>query len=89
MSLVSIWAQAHSRAIGKDGTMPWHLPEDLAHFRRLTTGHPVIMGRATWESLGTKYQPLPGRRNIILTRSGMTFPGCETVSSFEEAKCGI
>lgn len=86
MSLAAIWAQAHNRAIGKNGGMPWHLPEDLAHLRRLTMGQPVIMGRATWDSLGEKYQPLPGRRNIVLTRSGDPIVGCETVSSFDEAK---
>lgn len=66
--------------------MPWHLPEDLAHFRRHTMGHPVIMGRATYESLDERFRPLPGRRNIILTRSGRRFPGAETASSFEEAR---
>jgi len=63
-----IWAQGHDRAIGKAGTMPWHLPEDLAFFRRMTMGHPVIMGRKTWESLSEKYRPLPGRQNIVITR---------------------
>lgn len=86
MSLVAIWAQAHDRAIGKDGSMPWHLPEDLAHFKRLTSGHPVIMGSRTYDSLGGKYRPLPNRRNIILTRSDREFPGCETVSSIEEVR---
>jgi dihydrofolate reductase len=63
-----IYARAANGVIGKDGTMPWHLPEDLAHFRTLTQGHPVIMGRKTWDSLPERFRPLPGRRNIVLTR---------------------
>ncbi|MFP7697090.1 dihydrofolate reductase [Trueperella sp. LYQ143] len=63
-----IWAQARHRALGRDGTLAWHLPEDMAFFRHLTTGHPVIMGRKTWDSLG-KYQPLPNRLNIVVSRS--------------------
>ncbi|MET4621404.1 dihydrofolate reductase [Arthrobacter sp. 2762] len=64
-----IWAQTKSGVIGKDGSMPWHLPEDLKHFSQLTTGHPVIMGRKTWESFPDKYRPLPGRTNIVVTRN--------------------
>jgi dihydrofolate reductase len=63
-----IWAQAHHRVIGLNGTMPWHLPEDLAHFKRTTLGCPVIMGRKTWDSLPLKFRPLPGRTNLVLTR---------------------
>lgn len=63
-----IWAQAHGGVIGANGTMPWHVPEDLAHFRAVTMSHPVIMGRATWESLPERFRPLPGRRNIVITR---------------------
>lgn len=68
-----IWAQARAAdggpgVIGRGGTLPWHLPEDLAHFRRITTGYPVIMGRTTWESLPPRFRPLPGRANIVLTR---------------------
>ena len=63
-----IWAQTVDGVIGRDGTMPWHLPEDLAHFRRTTQGHPVIMGRRTWESFPEKYRPLPGRTNIVVSR---------------------
>lgn len=63
-----IWAQTPDGVIGKDGDMPWHLPEDLRHFTRLTTGHPVIMGRKTWLSFPDKYRPLPGRTNIVITR---------------------
>ncbi|NKX51830.1 dihydrofolate reductase [Arthrobacter deserti] len=64
-----IWAQTTNGVIGKDGGMPWHLPEDLAHFKRTTAGHPVIMGRRTWESFPARYRPLPGRTNIVISRS--------------------
>ena len=64
-----IWAQARNRAIGRNGTMPWHVPEDLAFFRHVTNDHPVIMGRKTWEGLADKYRPLPNRTNIVVTRN--------------------
>ena len=63
-----IWAEARGGAIGRAGTMPWHLPEDLAHFKRTTLGDPVIMGRRTWESLPERFRPLPGRENTVVTR---------------------
>ncbi|MCQ9164558.1 dihydrofolate reductase [Arthrobacter sp. STN4] len=63
-----IWAQTNQGVIGADGGMPWHLPEDLAHFKRVTSGHPVVMGRKTWDSFPAKYRPLPGRTNIVVTR---------------------
>jgi dihydrofolate reductase len=63
-----IWAQSTSGVIGRDGGIPWHLPEDLARFKEITMGHPVVMGRLTWESLPPKVRPLPGRKNIVLTR---------------------
>lgn len=68
MQINLIWAQARNRVIGKDGSMPWHLPEDLAHLKRSTLGCPVIMGRKTWDSIPPKFRPLPGRDNIVLTR---------------------
>ncbi|RFA07413.1 dihydrofolate reductase [Subtercola boreus] len=68
MSLALIWAEARGGVIGYDGTMPWHLPEDLAHFRELTTGSAVVMGRRTWDSLPERFRPLPGRRNLVLSR---------------------
>jgi dihydrofolate reductase len=67
-SLHLIWAQAANGVIGKDNTLPWRLPEDLAHFKRTTLGSPVLMGRKTWDSLPSKFRPLPGRLNIVLTR---------------------
>lgn len=63
-----IWAQSDGGIIGSKGVMPWHLPEDLAHFKEITLGSPVIMGRKTWESLPQRFRPLPGRRNIVVTR---------------------
>ena len=68
MELALIYARAANGTIGKDGAMPWHLPEDLAHFKRLTNGCPVVMGRKTWDSLPARFRPLPGRRNIVITR---------------------
>jgi dihydrofolate reductase len=63
-----IYARARNGVIGKDNQLPWHLPEDLAHFKALTLGSPVIMGRRTWESLPPKFRPLPGRTNVVVTR---------------------
>ena len=68
MEIALIYARAANGVIGHNGTMPWHLPEDLAHFKRLTQGHPVIMGRKTWDSLPARFRPLPGRANIVVTR---------------------
>ena len=68
MKVGLIWAQARNGVIGKGGVMPWHLPEDLAHFREVTDGHPVVMGRATWLSLPDRFRPLPGRLNVVLSR---------------------
>jgi dihydrofolate reductase len=68
MQLNLIWAQARNGVIGKQGTMPWHLPEDLAHLKRTTLGCPVIMGRKTWDSLPLRFRPLPGRTNVVITR---------------------
>ena len=63
-----IFARSANGVIGKDNTMPWHLPEDLAHFKRQTQGCPVVMGRKTWDSLPPRFRPLPGRINIVVTR---------------------
>ena len=63
-----VWAQTTSGVIGRDGDMPWHLPEDLKHFNKVTSGHPVIMGRKTWLSFPDQYRPLPNRTNIVITR---------------------
>ncbi len=68
MGLNLIFARARNGVIGHHNTLPWHLPEDLAHFKQTTLGQPVIMGRKTWESLPQKFRPLPGRTNIVVTR---------------------
>lgn len=81
-----IWAQARGRVIGKDGQMPWHLPEDLAHFKAITTGSTVIMGRRTWDSLPPRFRPLDDRRNVVVTRqAGWRADGAEIVHSVAEA----
>lgn len=81
-----IYARAANGTIGKGGAMPWHLPEDLAHFKRLTSGCPVIMGRKTWDSLPARFRPLPGRRNIVVTRQeNWSQNGAQRASSLHEA----
>ena len=68
MQLNLIYARAANGVIGINGALPWHLPEDMAHFKRTTLGCPVIMGRKTWDSLPAKFRPLPGRTNVVITR---------------------
>jgi dihydrofolate reductase len=68
MTVGLIWAQSPSGVIGRAGGIPWRLPEDLARFKELTIGRTVVMGRLTWESLPPKVRPLPGRRNVVVTR---------------------
>lgn len=76
-------AQAANRVIGRDNRMPWHLPADLVHFKRITMGRPVVMGRKTWESIG---RALPGRLNIVITRSAdYAAPGATVVASLDAA----
>ncbi|XQF92584.1 type 3 dihydrofolate reductase [Pseudoalteromonas espejiana] len=83
MIISMIAAMANNRVIGLDNNMPWHLPADLQHFKKVTTGKPVIMGRKTFESIG---RPLPGRRNIIITRNeNYSVSGIETVTTPEAA----
>ncbi len=69
-ALILIAAIADNGVIGSDNRLPWQLPEDMRHFKALTMGHTVIMGRKTWESLPPKFRPLPGRDNIVVTRNG-------------------
>lgn len=86
MPLNLIWAQAANGVIGKDNAMPWHLPEDMAHFKALTQGCTVIMGRKTWDSLPPRFRPLPGRRNIVITRQADWHEnGAHRASSLPEA----
>ena len=81
-----IAAVAQNRAIGQNNQLLWHLPEDMRHFRETTRGKTVMMGRKTWESLPAAFRPLPGRRNIVLTRdAGYLAPGAETCHSLDEA----
>jgi dihydrofolate reductase len=78
-----IWAMGHNQVIGIDNKMPWHLPAELAYFRKVTTGHPIIMGRRTFESINSK--PLPRRTNIILTRDqAFTAEGVVVLHSVEQ-----
>lgn len=79
MRVSVIVAMAANHVIGKDGSLPWHLSEDLKHFKAITMGKPVVMGRLTWESIG---RPLPGRENIVLTgQTGYSAEGCTVVGS--------
>lgn len=85
-----IWAQTNQGVIGADGGMPWKLPEDMAHFKRVTSGHPVVMGRRTWESFPEKFRPLPDRTNIVMTRqeswgASAESAGATVVSTIEDA----
>ncbi|MBS1143571.1 MAG: dihydrofolate reductase [Proteobacteria bacterium] len=84
--VVIIAAVAKNRVIGKDNQLIWNLPEDMAHFKALTAGHTVIMGRKTWESLPPRFRPLPGRRNIVISRQAdYDAPGAELANSLESA----
>lgn len=86
MAVALIWAQSTSGVIGRDGGIPWRLPEDLARFKELTTGHTVVMGRRTWESLPHSVRPLPQRRNVVLTRDpGYRADGAEVLTAVDEA----
>ena len=86
MKLHLIFARDANGVIGHNNTLPWHLPEDLAHFKRTTLGSPVIMGRKTWDSLSPKFRPLPGRLNIVVTRqSDWQAPGAMRAGSIVEA----
>ncbi|NMR19538.1 dihydrofolate reductase [Cellulomonas fimi] len=91
MTLGLVWAEGRAPdggpgVIGRAGGLPWHLPEDLAHFREVTDGCPVVMGRATWDSLPARFRPLPGRRNIVLSRRpGLVVEGGEVVPDVASA----
>jgi dihydrofolate reductase len=82
-----IWAQSSNGVIGRDGALPWHLAEDMKHFRTLTAGTTVLMGRHTWESLPARFRPLPGRRNLVL--SGTPQEGVETFSDLTAALADV
>ncbi len=81
-----IWAESVDGVIGVDGTLPWHLPEDMVHFREVTAGAVVVMGRATWASLPPRFRPLPGRVSVVLSRTpGLELPGAIVVGGVAEA----
>jgi dihydrofolate reductase len=82
MIVTAVVATSENHAIGKDNKLLWYLPADLKHFKQITTGHTVIMGRKTYDSVG---KPLPNRRNIIITRQAIEIPGCEVVNSIQAA----
>ena len=86
-----IYARAANGVIGANNTLPWHLPEDLAHFKRHTLGCPVIMGRKTWDSLPPRFRPLPGRLNLVVThQTHWQAPGAHAAASLQDAlaQCG-
>ena len=86
MAINLIWAEAADRVIGDAGAIPWRLPEEQQHFKQLTMGATVVMGRGTWESLPASVRPLPGRRNIVVTRqASYDAPGAEVAASLDEA----
>jgi dihydrofolate reductase len=86
VTIALVAAVARGGVIGRDGGLPWRLPEDMAHFREVTIGHPVVMGRRTWESLPDRFRPLPGRRNVVVTRNPeWSSTGAERAGSLEEA----
>ena len=90
MQLHLIFARASNGVIGANNRLPWHLPEDLAHFKQLTLGCPVIMGRKTWDSLPPKFRPLPGRLNVVVTRQAelvesLTTAGAQVAHSLQDA----
>ncbi|MBM2823075.1 MAG: dihydrofolate reductase, partial [Thermoleophilia bacterium] len=86
MKVSLVAAVARGGVIGREGTIPWRIPEDVARFKALTTGHAVVMGRRTWDSLPDRFRPLPERRNIIVTRNpDWSADGAERAASLEEA----
>ena len=86
MPLHLIYARARNNVIGINGDLPWHLPEDLAHFKRTTLGQPVIMGRITWESIPEKFRPLPGRTNVVVSsQTEFEAAGAQVVGSLQAA----
>ncbi len=85
MTVGLVWAESRDGFIGRGGALPWHLPEDLAHFSRLTAGSVVVMGRRTWQSLPVRSRPLPGRTNVVLTRSpDLVAPGAEMLGGVDD-----
>jgi len=87
MRINLIYARARNGVIGRDNALPWHLPQDLVHFKRMTAGSPVVMGRKTWDSLPQRFRPLPGRANIVVTRqSNLQCEGATVVHDLAQAQ---
>ncbi|MEX5256690.1 dihydrofolate reductase [Kocuria arenosa] len=85
-TIAAIWAQSADGVIDADNTIPWHVPEDMAYFKAATLGHPVLMGRRTWESLPAAFRPLPGPTSIVLTSTPeLIGPAAEVASDLDEA----
>ena len=82
--LIAIVGMASNRVIGKDNSLPWRLPEDLKFFKKITMGHPILMGRKTFDSIG---KPLPGRRNIVLSRTMAPREGVDVIGDLEDLAC--
>ncbi len=86
MKVILVAAVARNGVIGRAGELPWRIPEDMRRFRELTIGHPVVMGRKTWDSLPDRFRPLPGRRNVVVTRNASWLgEGAERAGSLEDA----
>ena len=86
MKISLVAAIARGGVIGRAGGLPWRIPADMRRFRELTLGHPVVMGRKTWDSLPARFRPLPGRRNVVVTRNASwQGPGAEGAGSLEDA----
>ena len=86
MRISLVAALARDGVIGRDNGIPWRIPEDMARFRETTMGYPVVMGRKTWDSIPDRFRPLPGRRNIVVTRNvGWNADGAERAGSLEDA----
>lgn len=87
MRVAAICAMSENRVIGKDNKLPWHLPADIQHFKKMTTGYPILLGRKTYESIG---RALPNRCNVVITRdAGFIAPGCVVVNSIETALSAV
>ena len=84
MTVSIVVAQGSNRVIGLEGALPWHLPSDLRRFRELTMGHAVVMGRKTYESIPERFRPLPGRRNLVISRSA-SYEGAEVFPTLAAA----
>ena len=86
MTISLVAAVARGGVIGRQNTIPWRIPEDVAHFKAVTVGHPVVMGRRTWDSIPERFRPLPDRRNVVVTRNpGWHADGAERAGSLDDA----